>query len=100
MRFTQVTVYKRKDGGWKRSVFDKAAVRSVSSRKRMQGGDYKNSALCARIFCPDAAEIEPGDKLMACACKDAAPDPERALTVYAVSDNTCLHCPHFRISAG
>lgn len=99
MRFTAVTVYKRLDGGWKRIIFDKAVVRGVSSHERRQSGDYKNSGLCARIFCQDAAKIEPGDKLMNGACSAAKPDPEKALTVYEVSDNTCIRRPHFRISA-
>ena len=99
MKFTAVTVYKRLEGRWKRMIFDRAAVRGVSSRTRRQGGDYKNSELCARIFCEEAAKIAPGDKLIAGACTAAVPDSEKALTVYEVSDNTCICRPHFRVSA-
>lgn len=99
MRFTAVTVYKRIDGGWKRLIFDRAVVRGISSRTRRQNGDYKSSELCARIFSANAAEIAAGDKLMTGACSGAVPDTEKALTVYEISDNTCIGRPHFRISA-
>lgn len=100
MKFQSVTVFKLKNGVWERKVFKKAYVRFKDALMHSSGGRNNAAKAVIRIF-DGGADIETGDKVMLGSKLLAEPAPEAALTVYEISDNTCLkRRAHYRVSAG